>query len=73
MVGIDAIDTHMKSTADPLVMQRSPYVGDLHPKSPQWYAINVRLLDSADIEGKVIYAGPQSDHVVETFVLRPTS
>ena len=63
----------MKSSADPLVMQRSPYVGDLHPKSPQWYAINVRLLDSADIEGKVIYAGPQSDHVVETFVLRPTS
>ena len=63
----------MKSSADPLVLKRSPYVGDLHPKSPQWYAIDVRLLDSADIEGKVIYAGPQREKVIETFVLRPTS
>jgi len=63
----------MKSSADPLVLKRSPFVGDLHPKSPQWHAIDVRLLDSADIEGKVIYAGPQRGHVVEAFVLRPTS
>ena len=63
----------MKSSAAPLVMKRSPYLGDLHPKSPQWYAIDVRLLDSADIEGKIIYAGPQRAHVVETFVIRPTS
>jgi len=63
----------MKSSTDPLILKRPPYVGDLHPKSPQWYAIDVRLLDSADIEGKVIYAGPQRTHVVEAFVLRPTS
>ena len=63
----------MKASADPLILKRSPYVGDLHPKSPQWYAIDVRLLDSADIEGKVIYAGPRREKVIETFVLRPTS
>jgi hypothetical protein len=63
----------MKSSADPLILKRSPYLGDLHPKSPQWYAIDVRLLDSADIEGKVIYAGPQREKVIETFVLRPSS
>ena len=68
-----AVTNHMKSSAAPLVMKRSPYLGDLHPKSPQWYAIDVRLLDSADIEGKIIYAGPQRAHVVETFVIRPTS
>ncbi|MDI1313260.1 hypothetical protein [Prosthecobacter sp.] len=60
----------MKPSADPLVLKQSPFIGDPHPKSPQWRAVNIRLLDNADVEGKVIYMGPQYGKVVETFVLK---
>ncbi len=60
----------MNPSYDPLALKQNPIVGDPHPKSPQWRAINVRLLDSADIEGKIIYAGPQHDHLAEAFVLK---
>ncbi len=60
----------MKPSADPLVLQQNPFVGDPHPKSPQWRAIDVRLLESADIEGKIIYSGPQQLKMVESFVLK---
>ena len=60
----------MKPSADPLVLEHKPYVGDFHPLSPQWRAIDVRLLESADVEGKIVYVGPQHVKVVETFVLK---
>ncbi len=60
----------MKPSAEPLVLKQNPFVGDPHPKSPQWRAIDVRLLESADIEGKIIYSGPQQVKVVEAFVLK---
>jgi len=63
-------DKRMKPSADPLVLKCLPHVGDLHPQSKQWHAINVRLLESADIEGKVVYAGPHDGQLVEAFVLR---
>jgi hypothetical protein len=63
----------MKPSSDPLVLKSHPGVGDRHPKSPQWRAVNVRLMESADIEGKVVYKGPQNLQVVEAFVLRPAA
>jgi hypothetical protein len=60
----------MKPSADPLVLKSCPDVGDLHPKDPQYLAVQVRLLESADIEGKVVYTGPKNWQVTEAFVLR---
>jgi len=60
----------MKPSSDPLVLKSHPYVGESHPKAPQWRAVNVRLMENADIEGKVVYKGPQNLQVVEAFVLR---
>lgn len=60
----------MKPSSDPLVLKRPPSIGELHPKAPQWRAIDVRLLENADIEGKIVYAGPQQLRVVENFVLK---
>ena len=62
----------MKPSADPLVMLRRPFVGDLHPKSPHWRAIGVRQLENADIEGEITYANPQHGQMMESFVLRPS-
>ena len=61
----------MKPSADPLVLKCNPQVGDHHPEATLWRAINVRLMESADIEGKIEYAGPQRALLVEAFVLRP--
>jgi hypothetical protein len=55
---------------EPLVLKSHPDVGDAHPTSPQFRAVQVRLMDSADIEGKVVYVGPKNWQVVEAFVLR---
>ncbi|HBJ87537.1 MAG: hypothetical protein Q8M07_21070 [Prosthecobacter sp.] len=63
----------MKPSADPLVLNCNPNAGDPHPQSRQWRAINVRFMENADIEGKIVYAGPQDAQVVEAFVLRPTA
>lgn len=63
----------MKPSADPLILKSHPGVGDPHPQAPQWHAAQVRLLESADIEGKVVYAGPENWQVVEAFVLRPAA
>ena len=60
----------MKPSSDPLVLKSHPYVGDTHPKAPQWRAVNVRLMENADIEGKVVYKGPQNLQVTEAFVLK---
>jgi len=60
----------MKPSADPLVLKSNPNVGDPHPQSHQWYAINVRLMNSADIEGEIVYAGPRHGPMVERFVLQ---
>lgn len=60
----------MTPSADPLVLKTNPDVGDPHPKAPQFRAVQVRLMDSADIEGKVIYHGPKNWQVTEAFVLR---
>lgn len=66
----DAITWRMKPSSDPLVLKSHPYVGDTHPKAPEWHAVNVRLMENADIEGKVVYKGPKNLQVVEAFVLR---
>lgn len=63
----------MKPSSEPLVLKSHPDVGDLHPNSPQYRAVQVRLMDSSDIEGKVVYAGPKDWQVVEAFVLRPAA
>jgi hypothetical protein len=63
----------MKPSFEPLVLKSHPDVGDVHPLSPLYRAVEVRLMDSADIEGKVVYAGPKSWRVVEAFVLRPAA
>lgn len=63
----------MKPSFEPLVLPSLPDVGDLHPLSPQYRAVEVRLMESADIEGKVVYAGPKSWQVVEAFVVRPAA
>lgn len=60
----------MTPSSDPLALEQNPTVGDPHPKSPQWRAIDVRLLDSADIEGKIIYSGPQQGKMIESFILK---
>jgi hypothetical protein len=60
----------MKPSSDPLVLKSPPYVGDTHPKAPQWRAVKVRLMENADIEGKVVYKGPQNLQVTEAFVLK---
>ncbi len=60
----------MKPSSDPLVLKCQPYVGDTHPKAPQWRAVTVRLMENADIEGKVVYTGPKNLQVTEAFVLR---
>jgi hypothetical protein len=60
----------MKPSADPLILKRPPGLGDPHPKAPQWHAVQVRLLESADIEGKVVYSGPKNWQVEEAFILR---
>lgn len=59
----------MTPSSEPLVLKSHPDVGDLHPHSPQYRAVQVRLMDSADVEGQVIYAGPKNGQVVEAFVL----
>lgn len=59
----------MKPSSEPLVLQSHPHVGEPHPQAPEYRAIQVRLMDSADIEGKVVYAGPKNWLVVESFVL----
>ena len=64
-------EARMKPPSDPLVSKCQPYVCDTHPKSPQWRAVNVRLMDGADVEGKVAYHGPKNGRLVEAFVLRP--
>ncbi len=60
----------MKPSSEPLVLKSHPHVGEPHPQAPEFRAIQVRLMDSADIEGKVVYAGPKNWQVVEAFVLR---
>ncbi|MBE2283429.1 MAG: hypothetical protein IAE77_08200 [Prosthecobacter sp.] len=60
----------MKPSSEPLVFIRSPHLGDTHPKAPQWHAVNVRTLISADIEGKIIYLGPRKERVEEAYVLK---
>lgn len=60
----------MKPSPDPLVLNSHPGIGDPHPQAPQWRAVKVRLLDGADIEGKVVYSGPNNWQVVEAFILR---
>jgi hypothetical protein len=60
----------MKPSADPLALRSNPNDGDPHPKAPLFHAVQVRLLDSADIEGKVVYVGPKNWQVVECFILR---
>jgi hypothetical protein len=62
-------DRMMKPSADPLVLKCNPQVGDRHPEATQLHAINVRLMESADIEGKIEYVGPQRGRLVEVFVL----
>ncbi len=59
----------MQPSFEPLVLKSLPDVGDAHPTSPQFRAVQVRLLESADIEGKVLYVGPQNWQFVESFVL----
>ena len=63
----------MKPSFEPLVLKSHPGVGDVHPLSPLYKAVEVRLMESADIEGKVVYAGPKSWEVVEAFVVRPAA
>jgi len=63
----------MKPSFEPLVLPSHPDVGDAHPLSPQFHAVEVRLMESADVEGQVVYAGPQSWPLVEAFVLRPAA
>ena len=63
----------MKPSLEPLVLRSHPDVGDAHPLAPQYRAVEVRLMDSADIEGKVVYAGPKSWQVIEAFVVRPAA
>ncbi|WP_395741169.1 hypothetical protein [Prosthecobacter sp.] len=63
----------MKPSLEPLVLRSQPDVGDVHPLSPQFRAVEVRLMNGSDIEGKVLYAGPQSWQVEESFVLRPAA
>ncbi|MGV3661491.1 MAG: hypothetical protein ACO1TE_14985 [Prosthecobacter sp.] len=63
----------MKPSADPLVLKSRPGVGDSHPQAPQWRAVNVRLMEGADIEGKIVYAGPKNWQVVEAFILSPAA
>lgn len=63
----------MKPSFEPLVLKSHPGVGDVHPLSPLYRAVEVRLMESADIEGKVVYAGPKSWQVVEAFVVRPAA
>lgn len=60
----------MTPSSEPLVLKIHPAVGDTHPEAPQWRAVDVRLLESADIEGKVVYRGPRNLQVVEAFVLK---
>ncbi len=60
----------MTPSLEPLVLKSHPHVGEPHPHAPQWRAVQVRLMESADIEGKVVYAGPKDWQVVETYVLR---
>lgn len=60
----------LQSTGEPLVLKTHPGVGDAHPRSPQLRAVQVRLMDSADIEGKVVYAGPKNWQITESFILR---
>lgn len=62
----------MNPSSDPLVLKSHPDLGDRHPKAPQWRAVNVRLMEASDIEGKVVYQGPKGQ-VVEAFVLRPAA
>lgn len=61
---------NMNPSADPLILKSPPNVGEPHPKAPQFRAVQVRLMDSADIEGKVVYAGPKNWQVTEAFILR---
>ncbi|WP_395753778.1 hypothetical protein [Prosthecobacter sp.] len=63
----------MKPSFEPLVLKSHPDVGDQHPLAPQYRAVEVRLMDASDIEGQVVYAGPQSWQVVEAFVVRPAA
>jgi len=65
-----ALQARMKPSSEPLVLKSHPHVGEPHPKAPEFRAIQVRLLESADIEGKVVYAGPKNWQVVEAFVLK---
>jgi hypothetical protein len=62
----------MKPSSEPLVLQRSPHLGDPHPQSPQWHAVNIHAMIGADIEGKIVYLGPKKTRVLEAFVLKPT-
>ncbi|WP_395739929.1 hypothetical protein [Prosthecobacter sp.] len=60
----------MKPSFEPLVLKSHPSVGEAHPNSPEMRAVQVRLFENSDIEGKVIYAGPKNWQVTESFVLR---
>lgn len=60
-----------------LMWQRAPegmslaFANVLRSKSPpQWRAVTVRLMENAEIEGKVVYKGPQNLQVTEAFVLK---
>lgn len=63
-------EARMKPSSEPLVLKSHPHVGEPHPLAPLWRAVQVRLMDSADIEGTVVYAGPKDWQLVESFVLR---
>jgi hypothetical protein len=63
----------MKPSAEPLALKSCPDVGDAHPNAQQFRAVQIRLMDNSDIEGKVVYAGPKNWQVIESFVLRPAA
>ena len=62
--------SRMKPSSEPLVLKTPPHIGEPHPQAPEWRAVQVRLMDSADIEGKIVYAGPKNWQVVEAFILK---
>jgi hypothetical protein len=63
----------MKPSSEPLVLRSPPHIGEPHPQAPEWRAVQVRLMDSADIEGRIVYAGPKNWQVVESFILHSAS
>lgn len=61
----------MKASVEPLVLNRNPHVGDPHPHLNDWRVVNVRTILSADIEGKIVYLGPQEERMEAMFILKP--